>query len=164
MKARDILAFAVWLALAAALTAQEPGGPKAESAREAKAGTPVFMQPGDLAWADLDPKGAPGIKIVDLWGDHAKGAYGALLKFPAGFLAPLHTHTSTIRIVVLSGTYTQAPEGKPEQRMGPGSYVLQPGGNYRHVSGCDKASECVLFIESGGKFDLKPVAAGRGRT
>jgi hypothetical protein len=52
-----------------------------------------------------------------------------------------------------------APEGKPEFRLGPGSYFLQPGGNYRHTTSCGKASECLFFVESKGKFDLKPVAA-----
>ena len=46
-------------------------------------------------------------------------------------------------------------------RMGPGSYVFQPGGSYKHISGCDKASECLLFIESAGRFDLKPVEAAK---
>jgi hypothetical protein len=31
---------------------------------------------------------------------------------PAGFAAPLHTHTHTMKVVFLSGTYIQAPEGK----------------------------------------------------
>jgi len=39
--------------------------------------------------------------------------------------------------------------------------VFQPGGSYKHISGCDKASECLLFIESAGKFDLKPVEAAK---
>jgi quercetin dioxygenase-like cupin family protein len=128
---------------------------------QSKSDTPVFMQTGDIQWKDLDPKGAPGVKIADLWGDHTKGAYGALLIFPAGFEAPLHTHTDAIHIVVLSGTYIQTPDGKPADRMGPGTYVYQPGGNYRHVSACDKASECKLFIESTGKFDLLPVQSGK---
>lgn len=149
MRARPILAFVASFVLAAAVLAQ--------SSSEAKAGTPVFMPPGDVKWTDLDPVGAPGIKIADLWGDHTKGAYGAFLEFPAGFMAPLHTHTSAIRAVVLSGTYMQTPEGKPEVPLGPGSYMLQPGGNYKHISACDKASECLLFIESDGKFDLMVV-------
>jgi len=33
--------------------------------------------------------------------------------------------------------------------------MLQPGGNYRHTTSCDKASECVLFVDGTGKFDLK---------
>ena len=45
-------------------------------------------------------------------------------------------------------------------RLGPGSYMMQPGGNYRHTTSCDKASDCLFFVESNGAFDLKPVTAG----
>ena len=48
-----------------------------------------------------------------------------------------------------------------EVRLGPGSYMMQPGGNYRHTTSCDKASECLFFVEGSGKFDLKPVEAGK---
>ena len=153
MKSR-LFALAAAFILPALLIAQDK--PKA-AAKSAAAGAPVFKPAADLKWTELDPKGAPGIKIVDVWGNHAKGGYGAFLTFPAGFLSPLHTHTHAIRIVVVSGTYMQTPEGKSEQRLGPGSYAFQPGGNYKHVSACDKASECLLYIESTGPFDLKPV-------
>jgi anti-sigma factor ChrR (cupin superfamily) len=119
------------------------------------------MPASEMKWVDLDPVGAPGVKFADLWGNHASGAFGALLKLPAGFAVPLHTHTYEIKAVILSGTYIQVPEGKPEFRIGPGSYFLQPGGNYRHTTTCDKASECVLFVESKGPFDLKVVEAGK---
>ncbi len=88
------------------------------------------MPASSLKWTDLDPKGAPGVKIADLWGDHAKGAFGAFVKLPAGFAVPLHTHTHAMKVVFLSGTYVQAPEGKAEVRLSPGSYMMQPGGNY----------------------------------
>ncbi len=39
--------------------------------------------------------------------------------------------------------------------------MMQPGGNYRHTTSCDKASECLFFVESSGKFDLKPVEVGK---
>ena len=123
----------------------------------AQTSRPVFIAARDLKWTDLDPKGAPGVQIADLWGDHAKGAFGALLKLPAGFAVPLHTHTHDMKVVFISGTYIQAPDGKSEVRLGPGSYMMQPGGNYRHTTSCDKASECVFFVESDGAFDLKVV-------
>jgi hypothetical protein len=41
---------------------------------------------------------------------------------------------------------------------------MQPGGSYRHTTTCDKASDCVFFVESMGPFDLKPVGAGTGST
>jgi hypothetical protein len=62
-----------------------------------------------------------------------------------------------MKVVFLSGTYIQAPEGKSEVRLGPGSYMFQPGGTYRHTTSCDKTSECLFFVESTGAFDLKPV-------
>jgi hypothetical protein len=64
-----------------------------------------------------------------------------------------------MKVVFVSGTYIQAPEAKPEVRLGAGSYMLQPGGNYRHTTSCDKAADCVFFVESNGPFDLKPVPA-----
>ncbi len=158
MRTRNVLAFAVSFVLAAAVLAQGSEA-KAKVAPNSGAGKPAFMPAGDVKWTDLDPTGFPGIKIADVWGDHTKGAYGAFLKFPAGFVSPLHTHTSAIKIVVVSGTYIQTPEGKAEERLGPGSYAFQPNGNYKHISACDKASECELFIQSSGKFDLKPVGA-----
>ena len=157
MKARNVTAFAVSFVLAAAVVAQGSGEAKAKSAPKIGASEPVVMPASDLKWSDLDPTGAPGVKIADVWGSHAKGAYGAFFKLPAGFAAPLHTHTHVIKLVIVSGTFIQGPEGKPEFRLGPGSYLVQPGGNYRHTTSCDKASECVFFAESNGKFDLKPV-------
>jgi hypothetical protein len=148
MSARSIAALAASFVLATAVLAQGSGGSTSR---------PVVMPAGDLKWTDLEPTGAPGVKIADLWGDHTKGAFGAFLKLPAGFAAPLHTHTHDMKVVFLSGTYIQGPEGQPEFRLGPGSYLAQPGGNYRHTTSCDKASECVFYFESDGAFDLKVV-------
>jgi anti-sigma factor ChrR (cupin superfamily) len=148
VRGRNALAFLASFALAAVVSAQ-------------MATAPVFMPAADLKWTDLDPTMAPGVKIADVWGDHTKGAFGAFTKFPAGFKAPLHTHTSECKIVVIKGTFLQAPEGKPEVRLGPGSYLLQPGGSYKHTTGCDAASECEFFIMGNGKFDLLPVAAAK---
>src|SRR6266550_4601537 len=68
-------------------------------------------------------------------------------KFPAGFSAPLHTHTATHKVVVISGTWIHGEPGKPDARLGPGSYLVQPSG-MKHTTACDAASECVFFIES----------------
>ena len=158
MKATKVLTFVMALALPMAAFAQGSGEKK--SASKPTASRLVVMPANDVTWTDLGP-GAPGVKIANLWGDYAKGAYGALLKLPAGFAAPLHTHTHDMKVVIVSGTYIQVPEGKPEFRLGPASYFMQPGGNYRHTTTCDMASDCVLFIESKGKFDFRPVDTGR---
>jgi beta-alanine degradation protein BauB len=160
MRASIVVTFAASLILALPALAQESGGAKAKTTKVV-AHQPVVRPVSDLKWTDLDPAGAPGVKVADLWGDHTKGAFGAYFKLPAGFAVPLHTHTHDMNVVFVSGTYIQAPEGKPEFRLGPGSYLMQPGGNYRHITSCDKASECLFFVESKGAFDLKPVEAGK---
>ena len=162
MRAMNSLAFLVLIFLVAPVQAapfDEQQAPKPSTT--GAAATPIFMPAGDLKWSDLDPKGAPGVQIAPLWGDPQKGAFGALFKLPAGFAVPLHTHANSMKVVFLSGTYIQAPEGKPEVRLGPGSYMMQPGGRYRHTTSCDKGSECVFFAESTGRFDLRPVESGK---
>jgi quercetin dioxygenase-like cupin family protein len=150
MRVRNALAFASAFAVAAVVSAQGSG--------QGTTGTAAVIMPAaDLKWGDLDPTGAPGVKSADVWGDHTQGAFGGFTKFPAGYVAPLHTHTNDLKIVVISGTFIHTPEGKPAARLGPGSYLMQSGGNYRHTTACDKASECLFFIQSTGKFDLIPV-------
>ena len=150
MRGRKILVFAVSFLAAVAVLAQASGAVKKSAPK------PVIWPADGLKWVDMTP-GPPGVKIVDLWGDHTKGAYGAMIKFPAGTTAPLHTHTNGMRVVIVSGTWIHTPEGKAESRLGPGSYLYQPGGGYRHTTACDKASDCVIFGESSGKFDIMMV-------
>lgn len=161
---RGALACSMTLTLAASVLAQTSERAQAGTGSTTASAVPIFIPAADLKWTDLDPKGAPGVKIVDLWGDHTRGAFGALLKLPAGFQVPLHTHSHAMRVVFLSGTYLQSPEGKAEVRLGPGSYMMQPGGKYRHTTGCDTASECVFFVESNGAFDLDVAAGGSAPT
>ena len=87
MRARNVLAFAITFALAAAVLAQGSGEAEAKNAPKGAASRLVVMPAADLKWADLDPQGAPGVKVADLWGDHSKGAFGAFFKLPAGFAA-----------------------------------------------------------------------------
>jgi hypothetical protein len=119
---------------------------------------PIPIPAADLKWTDLDPAGAPGVKVATLWGDPPKGAFGAFFKLPAGFAVPLHTHTHPMKVVIVSGTYIQGPDGAPVFRLGPGSYLMQPGGNYRHTTSCDTKADCVFFVESNGAFDLQVVS------
>lgn len=151
---RNILAFAVSLLLATVVLAQAGEG-KAKAAPKGAANDAVIWPAADLKWVDL-ADAPPGVKTVDFWGDHTRGAFGGLTKFPAGYAAPLHSHSADLHIVVVSGTFIFGPEGKPEVRLPAGSYLKEPA-NYRHTTACDKASECVFFIEGKGKFDIKMV-------
>ncbi len=41
----------------------------------------------------------------------------------------------------------------------PGDRLRRKKSNYKHTTACDKASDCVFFTQSSGKFDLKVVEA-----
>jgi quercetin dioxygenase-like cupin family protein len=149
------LAFPVLFLVAAALLSQraEAGDDKAPMKGSAKSF--VVKPSADLKWAPL-PDGPPDVVQALLWGDSTKGAYGGISKFPAGWSAPLHTHPSDHKLVIISGTWIHGEPGKPDVRLGPGSYLFQPTGQ-KHTSACDAASECVGFIESSGKFGIMMV-------
>ncbi len=138
-----ILRSAAALLFAATALGQAPGSAK-----------PVIMPAADMKWVDA-PNAPAGVKEVVLWGDPTKGPFGVLEKFPAGFSAPLHSHSATLRIVVISGTVIHGPEGKPEVRLTAGSYLVDPAG-YKHTTACDKSSECIFSMEGDGQFDLVP--------
>lgn len=152
---KQTLAFPVLFLVAAALLAPRAEAGEAKSPQKGGAKKFVVWPAADLKWEAL--AGAPpGPMLATLWGDPTKGAYGAIEKFPASFSAPLHTHSADHKIVIISGTWIHGEEGKPDVRLGAGSYLFQPA-NQKHTTACDAASECVFFIESKGKFDLKMV-------
>ncbi len=115
---------------------------------------PVMWAAEDIKWAEMKG-GPPGVMVATLWGDMTKGAYGAFVKFPPNLKNPLHTHTSDIKAVIVSGTFFNVGEGGSEKFYGPGSYFLVPGG-WKHTSGSGDQG-CTMFMEQPGKFDLKPI-------
>lgn len=163
MTVKRALAFAATfvLAFATSSAAQDAAKAPANPSPRMMPKDPIVMPSATLKWTDLDPQRGPGVKVADISGDHSKGAFSAFIKFPAGFAAPLHTHTNAMKMVVISGTFVQQPEGKAEFRLGPGSYLFQPGGDYKHTTACDKASECLIFAEGIGAFDIKPVETAK---
>lgn len=125
---------------------------------EAKAGAKKAAGAKEVVWpADklqFKEAGAPGVSRAVLWGDPDKGAYGAVTRFTKGTKNALHTHSHEIKIVVISGTFLY-DSGSGENKLGPGSYLLEPGG-VKHTSGAGADADCVFFQESSGAFDRKP--------
>lgn len=142
--------------LAAAL-ALAPGGRAEETkskapAKAASGGKAVLIPAGEMKWG-VPPNSPPGVQMAVLWGDPAKGAFGALHKFNPGFAVPLHYHTAGYRAVVISGTLLQTVEGEAEKSLPAGSYAAYTG-KKKHVTKCAAGAECVLFIDSGGAWDV----------
>jgi quercetin dioxygenase-like cupin family protein len=121
----------------------------AEGGADAKA---LALTPEALEWQPVPV--VPGMTFARVWGP-ADGAQGRFVRIPANGRLPLHTHTATVRVVVISGTYVYGPRGEPERRFGAGSFIVTPGG-LAHVAGCAEA--CLYYEEVAGKPDYVPVA------
>ncbi len=155
------------LCLATAALADEPAKAEAKPAEAAakpaeaaakptvakKAKAAMMIAPADLKWVDVP--NMKGIQFAPLWGDAQKGAHGRFIKFAAGTDNPLHHHSSDLKSVVVSGTFYTGADAAAAKDLGIGSFALVPGG-WKHVSGCRAGADCVIFEESGGKFDYVP--------
>lgn len=116
----------------------------------------VTLSLDDIQWAPVDPNNAAGPQIAPLWGDPTRGPYGALLRVPAGFESPMHTHSHDERVVVIAGASVHWGEGEDAANariMTAGDYMLMPAG-VRHVSAATDDAECIEFITQDGRFDF----------
>jgi quercetin dioxygenase-like cupin family protein len=106
-----------------------------------------------LKWEELSSKGA-GVKIATVSGEHTKGAWAGFVKFPAGSKSGVHTHSSDIKIVVVSGTFQYGDTPETERKYGAGSYVFIPA-NLPHSN--SQPEGALLYGEQPGKWDTNPV-------
>jgi quercetin dioxygenase-like cupin family protein len=148
---------AMGIVLAAALLGPAAHAEDAKApAHKAGSRAVVATTPDELKWVG-NPANA-NVSMAVLWGDPAKGPHGAFHRFKAGTDIGLHSHSSDMRLAVISGTMIAGGEGQPEKKLPPGSYEFQPHG-VKHVTKCDPASDCVVFVVTSGKFDLTPAGA-----
>ena len=139
-----------------AITASASEGDETKPATNS---APIMQSFADLQWSALPER--PGMQFAVLSGDPRTGPYTQIRKVPAGTANPLHSHSSDLTNVIISGTwYTGANEATAKD-FGPGSVVFMPG-NWLHVSGCRSGSECVFYQDGKGKFDFQPAVTKPG--
>jgi len=110
-----------------------------------------FIAAEEVKWDDVG-----GPKLGTLTGDYKKGPYVGLLKLPAGFTSPLHTHTGTYEAVEISGTsshWLKGEDGTKAKKMTPGSYWTITG-KAEHTSSCAPGVDCVFVVWQKAKFDF----------
>ncbi len=140
----------------AAMTLTTPALAQEAAKPVAKEGvTPMMVSFTDVKWTELPER--KGMQIAVLSGDPKKGEYTQMRKVPAGTANPLHTHSSELKNVIISGVWYTGADAASARDFGPGSIVMMPA-NWAHVSGCRAGSDCVFYQEGWGKFDFKPAA------
>ena len=124
-------------------------GTEAKPAMHAMA-KPVVWPADQLKWTD-----APGVGREDRRpvGRSREGTARRAPNFQPDSRRPSHSHSADLRQVVVSGTMIHGEADGKETRLGPGSYLFGPH-TEQHTTACDAASECVMFVEANGKFDL----------
>jgi quercetin dioxygenase-like cupin family protein len=115
------------------------------------------MKPDQLKWGPLDPKQPDGIQIAVLAGDPGKpGPFAMRAKFPAGFLAPSHIHSTDELVTVISGKAMVSWGVKTDIMAGdtlePGTFFWLKGGEHHTFKAVD---ETVIELHSTGPFDMK---------
>lgn len=143
----------VFLILAVVLLATPVLSGEDSQKQENKA--PLMMSLADLNWTELPER--KGMQFAVLSGDPKAGEYTQMRKVPAGTDNPLHTHTSELKNVIISGVWYTGADAASAKDFGPGSIIVMPA-NWVHVSGCRSGSDCVFYQEGKGKFDFKPAA------
>ena len=139
------IAAAFAMALAAAVVA-----PNALAKDTKKGGDAALVPASSFKWSDV--QGFPGVKMAVLHGNPEKGAHHAMMKLPGGFAAPLHHHTSDHYVTVVSGTLVLTVDGQ-ETKLPPGSYFSFTG-KKKHLTKCEAGTDCVLSVDSRGKWDV----------
>ncbi|HEY5945560.1 MAG TPA: DUF4437 domain-containing protein [Kofleriaceae bacterium] len=120
---------------------------------------PKFTAAEEVKWDDVG-----GPKLGSLTGDYKKGPYGALMKLPAGFTSPMHSHTGAYEAIEIQGTsshWLKGEDGTKAKKMTPGSYWMMPG-KLEHISSCAPGTDCIFYVWQKTKFDF--VAAKEDKT
>lgn len=84
----------------------------------------------------------------DLYADPDTGMEVRLVRYPAGFVNPLHTHHCAHGMYVLQGTLVTR-----EGQFGPGSFVWFPEGHVMEHGATAQEAVTVLFITN-KPFDI----------
>jgi hypothetical protein len=106
-----------------------------------------------LEWKPLQLEGLPpGIEIATLRGDLAKGGGEILLRVPANYMVPNHSHTSDELYVWLKGRFAYVAGDGSEVEMESPAYISLPG-NTPHALKCHD-EPCIFYLRYSRPFDL----------
>ena len=106
----------------------------------------------DLEFSPL-AEGSP-VNVALLWGDPETGPAAIMVRFPEGYEEPWHSHSSTYHAVLVKGSFqTKSQDGEVSKVCGPGSYIVQPGGEV-HSEVNAGSGELVALVYLDGPVDF----------
>lgn len=115
-----------------------------------------------VVWEPLTGEGIPpGPEIALLRGHLAAGGGEALVRLPADYMFPNHSHISDELIVWLKGDFTYVAGDGTATDLSGQTYISLPGG-VPHAVKCGK-EPCVLYLRYSRPFDyfIHPMPANK---
>jgi quercetin dioxygenase-like cupin family protein len=106
-----------------------------------------------LVWEPLTIEGTPpGPEIAVLRGDGKVGVLEAVVRLPANYTFPNHSHTSDELYVWLKGNFKYIAADGTSTALSGQTYISLPGG-VPHALACG-AEPCVFYLRYGRPFDI----------
>ena len=106
-----------------------------------------------LVWESLTIEGTPpGPEIAVLRGDAKAGALEAVVRLPANYTFPNHSHTSDELYVWLKGNFKYIAADGTTTLLSGQTYISLPGG-VPHALACG-AEPCVFYVRYARPLDL----------
>ena len=124
---------------------------------------------GKVHWTPLQAPGVkPGTQIAVLHGSLKSGPVELLIRLPANYTFPVHSHTSDETYVWISGKFTYIAEDGAAVKL-PGQVFISLPGNVPHGLACG-SKPCIFYVRYSQTFDmktypmptLKPASAKKG--
>jgi ChrR Cupin-like domain len=105
-----------------------------------------------VVWEPLKGEGIPpGVQIATLHGELAAGGGELLVRLPAHYTFPNHSHTSDELYVWIQGDFTYIAADGTATPLSGQTYIRLPG-NVPHALRCGK-TPCIFYVRYTGPFD-----------
>jgi quercetin dioxygenase-like cupin family protein len=106
-----------------------------------------------LVWEPLKAEGVPpGPELAILRGDAKAGALEVVVRLPANYTFPNHSHTSDELYVWLKGNFTYIAADGTTAALSGQTYISLPGG-VPHALACG-AEPCMFYVRYSRPLDL----------
>jgi quercetin dioxygenase-like cupin family protein len=142
---------------APAATTKVTAEAKAEAVVPDPSRTPLAIKVNDpnLKWAPCPPLFAEGCRIAVLRGDPAKPGADVFFQVPGGYSIAPHSHTSSERMVLITGELEVTYQGRSPIVLQTGQYGYGPA-KAPHAVKCRSEDACTLFITFDRPVDAIP--------
>jgi quercetin dioxygenase-like cupin family protein len=150
MLRRSASSFAVWAVLASLAAPAKTANAQPVSFRAGEA----IIDLNRVHWAPLKAEGVPpGPQIFVLRGSLSGGPVEVLIKLPAHYTLPNHSHTSDETYVWLKGPFRYVNRDGRSAKFGAQTFIGLPG-NTSHALICG-SQPCIFYVRYSQSFDMK---------